>query len=108
MSLDPRMPTDEPLGVVADDGQFRAGAHAQVHCFTCRREFPAGTIDASEVRRLEGVSDPADMLLVVEVTCPHCGASGSLTLNYGPESTVEDAEVLRDLDRRPSRPEPQH
>ena len=39
------------------------------------------------------------MLLVVGVTCPHCGTGGSLTLSYGPESTVEDAEVVLALDR---------
>ncbi len=115
MSPDPTMPTDEPLSSTQDDvereatvdeGQFRAAVDGCVHCFTCGREFPASSVDASAARRLEGVSDPADMLLVVAVTCPHCGASGALTLNYGPEATLEDAEVLRALDRRPSTPSP--
>jgi len=113
MPLDPAMPTDEPLASTEadveragglDDGQFRAAAGAEVHCFTCGREFPARGVDASSARRLEGVSDPADMLLVVPVACPHCGASGSLTLGYGPEVTVEDADVLQALERDPSTP----
>lgn len=104
MTTDAAMPTDEPLtaaegDVTRDGGQFSAVEGALVHCFTCGRDFPAAGIDASSSRRLEGVSDPADMLLVVGVTCPHCGTGGSLTLSYGPESTVEDAEVVLALDR---------
>lgn len=113
VSPDPAMPADEPLTSTAtdvervegvDEGQFRAEAGTQVHCFTCRREFAGASIDASAARRLEGASDPADMLLVVAVACPHCGASGALTLNYGPEATLEDAEVLRALERDPATP----
>ena len=111
MSVDPAMPTDEPLASAqadveraggVDEAQFGAAAGARVHCFTCGREFAASTVDASAARRLEGVSDPADMLLLVPVACPHCGASGSLTLGYGPEATLEDADVLRALERNPS------
>lgn len=113
MSVDPAMPTDEPLSSAqadvertggVDEGQFGAAPDAEVHCFTCGRGFPAATVGASAARRLEGVSDPADMLLVVPVTCPHCGASGSLTLGYGPEATLEDADVLQALERDPSAP----
>lgn len=113
MTPDPAMPTDEPLastahdverGADVDDGQFRADPDAEVHCFTCSRAFAASSVDASAARRLEGASDPADMLLVVAVTCPHCGASGALTLSYGPEATLEDAEVLRALERDPAIP----
>ena len=104
MTTDPAMPADEPLGVAEsevseDGGQFRAEEGGQIHCFTCGRDFAASGVDASDVRRLEGVSDPADMLLVVGVVCPHCGTGGSLTLNYGPEATFEDAGVQQALDR---------
>lgn len=104
MTTDAAMPADDPLTVAEaevtrDGGQFGATEDALVHCFTCGRDFPAAGIDASASRRLEGASDPADMLLVVGVTCPHCGTGGSLTLHYGPESTIEDAEVVRALDR---------
>ena len=101
------MPADDSLNAAEADvtdggGQFRAEAGGQIHCFTCGREFDAADVDGSDVRRLEGVSDPADMLLVVGVTCPRCGAGGVLTLNYGPESTIEDADVVRALDRSPT------
>jgi DNA-directed RNA polymerase subunit RPC12/RpoP len=109
MAAEPAMPDDDTLtSVIAEfealgfTGQFRAEPDAVVHCFTCGKEFPATQIDASDVRRLEGVSDPADMLLVAPVVCPHCGAPGTLTLNYGPESTLEDAEVLLAFERTPT------
>ena len=107
MTADPAMPTDEPLAMAEDEmarngGQFRADEGGCIHCFTCSRDFAAADVDGSSMRRLEGVSDPADMLLVLGVTCPHCGTGGSLTLSYGPEATIADAEVLRAVDR-PSR-----
>ena len=98
------MPTDEPLTSAEEEmarngGQFRAEEDGRVHCFTCGRDFAASEVDASSLRRLEGVSDPADMLLVLGVSCPHCGTGGSLTLSYGPESTIADVDVLRAVDR---------
>ena len=109
MSADPAMPTDEPLAaaesaVARDGGQFRALEGGRIHCYTCGHDADAGDVDASQARRLEGVSDPADELLVVGVTCPSCGTGGSLTLNYGPEATLGDADVLRALDRGRPRP----
>jgi hypothetical protein len=51
----------------------------------------------SSLRRLEGESDPADMMAVVAVTCPACAATGTLTLGFGPTSSAEDADVLHAL-----------
>ena len=48
--------------------------------------------------RLEGASDPADMSLVVPLDCPDCGARGVLVLRYGPEASMEEADVLAVLD----------
>jgi hypothetical protein len=76
------------------DGQFGAHAGATVTCFTCHHVSPAASFRVETLRRLEGASDPADMLVVAPVMCPHCGARGSLVLNYGPESTAEEADVL--------------
>jgi hypothetical protein len=50
-----------------------------------------------ELRRLEGASDPDDMLAVVAVECRNCGLRGSLVLNYGPTATEEDEAVLLGL-----------
>lgn len=103
---DPAMPSDTSLAAVVDAltaegyaGQFRAEEDGAIHCFTCRRAFPAGEADLAEGRRLEGVSDPADMLYVVPLRCPRCAAHGTLVLNYGPESTSEEVDVLAALER---------
>lgn len=66
----------------------------RVRCLTCRQSIPSEQIAVRTLRRLEGASDPADALAVAAVVCPHCGASGALTLNYGPEATPGEAEVL--------------
>ena len=108
MTSDPQMPTDETLRSVTAEfealgftAQFRSEAGGLIHCFTCGEDFPAAQLDASDVRRLEGVSDPADMLLVAPVICASCATPGTLTLNYGPESTPEDAEALLATERTP-------
>ncbi len=75
--------------------QFRASDDAQVQCFTCRSLTHASSIRVETLSRLEGVSDPADMLAVVGITCPLCGAKGTLILGYGPDSTAEDSLVLQ-------------
>jgi len=40
------------------------------------------------------------MVMVVPVTCPNCGASGSLILGYGPNASAEDADALASMERR--------
>lgn len=106
----PTNPTDTPLLAVlrtmADHdfaGQFRAEADGVIRCLTCRETFAADGVSADELTRLEGASDPADMLAVVAVTCPHCRTGGSLVLSYGPLSTAEDVAVLSAFTRDPDR-----
>src|SRR5690348_2502271 len=64
-------------------GQFRVLEGARVECLTCRHEVAAADIEAERIVRLEGVSDPADMLAVIALHCPSCSTAGSLLLNYG-------------------------
>jgi hypothetical protein len=53
------------------------------------------------LRRLEGASDPDDMLAVVALECGVCGVSGTMVLGYGPAASDIDGDVLRALqDRR--------
>ncbi len=85
---------------VGHDGQFVAREGALLLCLTCHEELPAAGQNADDMRRLEGASDPADMVMVVPVRCPHCGTAGTLTAHYGPEASAEEAEVLLALDRR--------
>lgn len=82
-------------------GQMAARPGARVMCFTCRRESDAATVEVAALRRLEGPSDPADMLAVAALTCPNCGTRGTVVLSYGPEAEEDDADVLVSL--RPAR-----
>lgn len=65
-----------------------------VRCLACRSASFPSLVTVRSLRRLEGASDPADALVVAAVVCPHCGAAGALILNYGPEATSGEAEVL--------------
>jgi hypothetical protein len=69
-----------------DDGSLRCGA--------CEKSISADAVDVHSLRRLEGASDPADMLAVVAVKCPHCASGGVITLNYGPEMTEGQVALL--------------
>ena len=82
--------------------QFATLSGGIVECESCRQRTPAAELPVLELRRLEGASDPDDMLAVVAVECPNCRLRGSLVLNYGPTATEEDAAVLLGLgDARP-------
>lgn len=78
-------------------GQFGVAPEGAVRCFTCRSVWPAGRAEVAGSHRLEGASDPDDMLLVIALRCPVCGVAGTLVCSYGPEASLEEGEVLRDL-----------
>ena len=86
----------EAEGYTAQFGPREGGT---IHCFSCRQDFPAERCAHGDIRRLEGTSDPADMLAVIPVRCPNCEARGPLITNYGPEATLADADVLLELER---------
>lgn len=79
-------------------GQFMPREDGRVECLTCHRLSPADETVFRHLRRLEGASDPDDMLAVVGLACPHCSAQGTAVLGYGPEATVVDTEVLELLE----------
>jgi hypothetical protein len=81
--------------------QFAARGGGSVECESCHTSVTAADVPVLELRRLEGASDPDDMLAVVAVECANCGLRGSLVLNYGPTATEEDAAVLLGLDNAP-------
>jgi hypothetical protein len=82
-------------------GQFAPRENGEVECFTCKRRSPAETMTVEHLRRLEGASDPDEMLAIVALSCPNCATPGTLILNYGPVATVEDDLVLRRLEQPP-------
>ncbi len=79
------------------DQEMRAEADGKVQCLHCQVVSPSAALVPADLLRLEGASDPDDMLAVVALTCPACGARAALVLGYGPEASEEDSTVLRDL-----------
>jgi len=89
-------------------GSFQTMAGARVRCLDCRSVLAASATAPIAMRRLEGASDPADMLVVAALACPVCAAHGTLVLTFGPEAPrFDDADVLRDLPEAPPPPAPQ-
>jgi hypothetical protein len=86
------------LEAAGHEGQFIARAGGELECLTCRRHVDAAAVGNFDMRRLEGASDPDDMLAVVGLACPACGARGTVVLNYGPTASADDAEVLERLE----------
>lgn len=73
------------------------GTPGSVRCDACGRENPAAAFTDLYLRRLEGASDPDDMVLVVAGRCPECGAGGSIVLGFGPASSETDADIVAGL-----------
>ena len=69
-----------------------------VVCGTCRSVLRPADLLVHRLRRLEGASDPDDLLVVVGATCPGCGTDGALVLGYGPGADPDHAAVLAALD----------
>jgi hypothetical protein len=75
---------------VTDDGEVR--------CPRCRSLSPPETLVMSRLRRLEGASDPDDMVAVLAMTCPSCGAKGAAVAKYGPTAGEGDVMLLRAIE----------
>ena len=99
----PSLPEDSSLAAILDDFQAAgfttdlSATDAGVACGTCRSVSPAGQLLVHRLRRLEGASDPADMLAVVGATCPGCRCDGTLVLAYAPGGDPAHADVLAGL-----------
>ncbi len=79
------------------DGQFEAASESAITCVKCDRDSPPSEFAMAGLRRLEGASDPDDMLSVVAVCCPQCGAQGTLVLGFGPNASAADAAISKQL-----------
>lgn len=93
------------LGYVAD--LHPSGEGGRLTCGACRSVSEAADFRVGVERRLEGASDPDDMVLVVGATCPVCGTGGAVVLGYGPDASSADADVVVAL-RTPQHPEGWH
>lgn len=76
--------------VVTEGGRFR--------CTRCGTTESVEKFDVSGFERLEGASDPADMLIVVWGTCSGCDGGGVATIGFGPNASPADVEALELLD----------
>ena len=106
-------PHSEPSGLLLSEvsdnldeegfvGQFRSQRGGMIECLTRHHATSAEEFHADEVTRLEGASDPDDMVIVVPIICPHCHSPGTLIASFGPAGSMEDADVLKRLSRHPS------
>jgi hypothetical protein len=73
--------------------QFIAGPDGTITCASCNESFPAAEFRVEASRRLEGASDPDDMMTVVAGRCARCEAAGTLVLGYGPNATEDDIAI---------------
>lgn len=70
---------------------------ARLECLQGGHPFAPGDARVSRIRRLEGASDPDEMLLVAALECPVCGAPGVVTIGYGPTADEGSTSVLQQL-----------
>jgi hypothetical protein len=89
------------LSAAAEAGfptQLMPNDDSTVRCEGCGEISPAADFTNERVDRLEGASDPADMMLVARMICPSCGRGGALVLGYGPNAGAVDVAVLGELE----------
>jgi hypothetical protein len=79
------------------DSSFVVTDDSELECVECGAVSSPADVSMSSLRRLEGASDPDDMVAVVAITCPACGSRGTAVLGYGPMATVQDSEVVKGL-----------
>ena len=103
MTNDP--PGDEPTISDVLEGYAQGGFSSSfdvtdastLECHECGAVSSPGDVSMSSLRRLEGASDPDDMVAVVAITCPACGARGTVILGFGPTAAPEESDVLKEL-----------
>lgn len=103
-------PADESIGAatllevleeVAQAGfgsQLVVIADGDIRCAKCGTTEAIENFDIAGFRRLEGASDPADMLIVIWGTCSGCDGGGVATIGYGPNADDADIAALQRLD----------
>jgi hypothetical protein len=75
--------------------QLIPAGDASIQCVECNETSPAAEFEFEATRRLEGASDPDDMMVVVGARCPRCATAGTLVLGYGPNASEDDVAISR-------------
>lgn len=95
----------ELLAHWGDEGitaSFRPGSDpGSLLCPVCESTRAAHEFDVIVEQRLEGESDPDDMVLAVAARCPVCHISGSIVLGFGMEASEADSDIVADLPKAP-------
>jgi hypothetical protein len=87
-------------------GSMWVAANGKLRCEGCHADIEPSEVHVHELRRLEGASDPDDMIAVVAVECPVCSFKASVVLHYGPEASPEEMDALTHLERAHPHPRP--
>jgi hypothetical protein len=88
------------LNAAAADGfdqQFMPDQTGDIRCVSGDHSINPESVTPVRSWRLEGQSDPDDMLMVTSFGCPRCGVRGTITLGYGPQASAIDAAVATHL-----------
>jgi hypothetical protein len=83
------------------DGDFFVTRDGLLHCAQCGVELDASEFDVDAVRRMEGASDPDDLVAVVAARCPACTAAGTAVVGLGPTAPAEEQDVMTALPQDP-------
>lgn len=81
-----------------------AGEGGVLRCSACGSVSEADQFPVASEHRVEGASDPDDLVLIVAATCPVCASGGVVVLGYGPEASSADSDVVASL-RTSNRPD---
>jgi hypothetical protein len=87
----------DELSKLGYDGSMTVTAEGKLRCPECGAEIDPSEVHVHETRRLEGASDPDDMMIVLGVECARCSEKAALVLHYGPEASSEEMELLKHL-----------
>lgn len=90
----------EALAGEGFEADFRpAEQPGDLWCDVCDTASSVGTLRNLREHRLEGASDPDDMVLVVAGHCPSCGTGGTVVLGFGPNASAVDSDLVAALPR---------
>jgi DNA-directed RNA polymerase subunit RPC12/RpoP len=88
----------EAAGFVAEfEVATDSADHGALRCPHCGSENSAVSFERTWSRRLEGASDPADMLHVSALRCPNCATRGVFITPFGPTASERQSSVLHAL-----------
>jgi hypothetical protein len=80
-----------------DAAGYRAdfsGRGGLVHCGRCNDDHGPELARVDHVFRYEGPSDPDEQAIVFALSCPVCGAKGTLVSGYGPSTDPDYIDLV--------------